>query len=518
MEESGEFVEKQLSSLREKVERLETIKEELGLKAVYMMQTAIGQKALRTAKMKTDVTKLEERVAKKTAAHAASKPINQFTDRKTALRSLISAQKASISGLLPSKTQTRTQLTQLKSTLARLTEGLGAENVTSCVQKYQETLNSVETLSQQAQYLLLKVTEAEKEKQRLEMLLEFQLPVWEKTPKRSDSVSFPSAYEEEPKWVSYARSSFSILLNAIDQADFYSKLGPKIRPNGLELVLLIGKKLFSAWEIATQRGKIKAKISGSRKLRNITKASILNKVALPRHLVPVNLKQIQWEVNALKEKMYKSHFVRDVCLSGSALSPQVKISSSERLEGLLTGAAGLKYRVREQIKEKIGEIQTEMPETPFKDSSEADFAISVKNSQKNRSVALSMFSRNRTEIFRNMFSVAVNMKKRRLRTVSSSGNVHSCLEDITGIHGIERELRTLSSQLHSLTLAQGKDAMPSLKQVYCDMAVAKKRTRLCFTSKPCSRLSSPEERVSSKLSKYSSKVTDSQERRLDKLH
>ena len=125
-----------------------------------------------------------------------------------------------------------------------------------------------------------------------------------------------------------------------------------------------------------------------------------------------------------------------------------------------------------------------------------------------------MFNRNRVEIFRNMFSVAVTMHKKRLRTVSSSGNVHSCLEEITGIHGIERELRSLNSKLHSLVLDQSKGNLPSLKQVYCDMAIAKKRTRVCFTSKPSSRLSSPEERVSSKLSKYSSKVTDSQERRL----
>ena len=514
LEESEEFVEKQLSALREKVERLESIREELELKAVYMKHTANEQKALQTAKMKTNATKLEERIAKKTAIQAASKPLNEFTDRRTALHSLILAQKATIASLFHSKTQTRAQLKQLKSSLARISQGLGEANAHSCASKYQQTANSVESLSQQAQYLLLKVSEAEKEKQRLEISLKFEIPLWEKTPKRSGSVSFPSIYDEEPKWVSYAKSSFFLLLNAIDQADSCDKLGPKIHPNSLELVLLVDKKLLSAWEIATQRGKIKAKISGSRKLRNITKASILNKVALPKHLAPVNLKQVQWEVNSLKEKMYRSHFVRDVCLSGSTMSPQVKISSSERLEGLLNGAAGLKYKVREQIREKIGEIEVEIPELPSKDSTEADFAVSVKNSQRNRSLAISMFNRNRVEIFRNMFSVAVTMHKKRLRTVSSSGNVHSCLEEITGIHGIERELRSLNSKLHSLVLDQSKGNLPSLKQVYCDMAIAKKRTRVCFTSKPSSRLNSPEERVSSKLSKYSSKVTDSQERRL----
>lgn len=517
LEESQLFVEKQLSVMREKVERLEAAGEEQELRAVYLLQTKIGQKALRTTKMKSDADKLEKRVAKKTASQATLKPLNEFSDGKKAWQDLIYSRKPALASLLRTKTQVRAQLVHLKKSLAKIAKGFGEKDPLSCILKYQKTADSVEVLSQQAQYLIEKVSEAEKEKQYLESALKAQIPILERSPKRSDSVSFPSLYhEEEPKWVSYAKSSFSLILRAIDQADFNHKLGPNLNLYGLELVLLVEKKLLTAWEIATQRGKIKAKISGSRKLRNITKASILNKVVLPKNLAPVNLKQIQWEVNILKEKMYHSHFVRDVCLPGSDLSPQMKISSSERLEGLLTGAAGLKYQVRESLKEKIGEMPVQRLETPLKDSSEEDFATSVKNSQKTRNSALDMFTRNRTEIFRNMFALAVNMRKKRLRTVSFSGNVRSNLEEITGVRGIDRELRDLKAKLHSLTLDQTKGSMPSLKQVYCDMTIARKRTRICFTSKPNSRMSSPEEGLSSKLSRQSSKATDSIERRFNK--
>lgn len=517
LEESQIYVGKQLNAMREKVERLETAGGEEELRAGYLMQMRIGWKVLRNTKMKSDADRLEKRVARKVALQASLKPLEQFSDRKKAWKDLINSRKPTLASLFRTKAQVKAQLIQLKSSVAKITKGFAEKDVLSCVLKYQKTADSVEVLSQKAQYLIAKVSEAEQEKEYLQNTLKTQLPIVEKSPKRANSVSFPSLYhEEEPKWVSYSKSSFSLILKAIDQADFNHKLGPNLNAYGLELVFLVGKKLLTAWEIATQRGKIKAKISGSRKLRNITKASILNKVVLPKNLAPVNLKQIQWEVNIMKEKMYHSHFVRDVCLPGSDLSPQMKISSSERLEGLLTGAAGLRYQVREKLKEKIGEMPVEKLETPLKDSSEEDFATSVKNSQKSRNSAIDMFTRNRTEIFRNMFSLAVNMRKKRLRTVSFGGNVRSNLEEITGVRGIDRELRDLKTKLHSLTLDQTKGSMPSLKQVYCDMAIAKKRSRICFTSKPSSRVSSPEEGLSSKLSRHSSKATDSIERRFNK--
>ena len=490
--DSNEMVEKQLSSLREKVSQLEAEAEEMKVGILYFVQTMEGENALRRKKIKEKVDKLELSVAKKTSVMASLKPLSDFPEKRKYLEDLISSRLSTSLSLLSQKTHIRSQFHHLKAALGRITDGFREKNASICVKKYKEVADNIDSLSRKAQYLLEKVTEMNGEKRKLEIALESQPVIFEKSPKKGENAYFSVGSEVEPKWMSYTKSSFALILKAIDQMDVNEKLGARLQVSGMERALLIEKKLITALIIANQRAKIKAKLTGSRKFRSITKAAIINKAALPRSLAPVNLKQVHWEVNILKEKMYKSHFVRDVCLPGSALSPQLKISSSERLESLLTGAAGLKHKVKEHLKGMMSETAIKQPEPPLIDSSEEDFVASTQELLKKRNVALNLYTKNRQEIFKNIYTVATKMGKKHKRTVTSSGYRCGDLEGVTGVRGIERQLRTLHSKLNLLTLNQDKT---TLKQAYCDMALARKRAKFAFTSKPATRLNSPQDKI-----------------------